>query len=142
MFKVDYFRVDQNLMYLIQNVTKQSTADILCYFNNLALNIAEDYVSRHPTKRINKTLAWHYKDSFIPYKLEVYTWYNEEINKNTLRKLYITVNFPIKRDCIDAAKMMDSIVEYGLNLDGSEQLPNFEKPFTRVPAGFKKLLHE
>lgn len=141
MFKVEYFTVDQNLMYLLQSLTKENTAVILDYFHSLGLQIAEDFSSRKPKKRINKTLQWHYKNSVVPYKLEVYTYYNQDL-EDSIIPLAIKVKFPASRTDIDVTKMIESIVETGLELDGSTQLPNFSSPYTRVPAGFKKLLHE
>jgi hypothetical protein len=140
MFKISDLHVDNNLMYLIQKVSKDKTGDILMYFYNISLSIAEDYASRHPKRRVDKTLEWHYRDTAVPYRLVVYTRYHEDFTSPVV-PLNVGVRFPTKRDMINVTEIMDSIVEQGLGLEGSTALPDFKEPRTRVPAGFKKLLH-
>ena len=140
MIKIAQVRADQNLMYLIQSVTKDSTGDILTYFYNLAMQIAEQCKDKYPDKRINKTLAWHYKDTQIPYSMEM--WTSPFDIDDMVRSVYVGIRFPTKRCVIDMTEAVNRMVECGLNLEGSEPLPNFEKPFTRVPAGFRKFIHK
>ena len=137
--KINGFIVDQNLMYLIQSITKNPTADILCYFHNLVIKITEEYLDKNKgTKKLyKKTLRWHYPDTDIPYKMEL----RGDMIAGSCR-LYISVAFPTKKDHIDVTSVMNTVVENILGLEGSEALPLFNKPQTRVPAGFRKSLHK
>jgi len=148
-FTIKTFDVDQNLMYLIQKVTGQSTNQILSYFYGIASGVAETYLQKKRlANRINKQLEWHYEgfDS-IPYKLVVYSDWSgyrgfDSKDDSKVKQLYVSVNFPKSSTRIDVTAMINSIVESSIGLDGSEPMAPFPKPKTRVPAGFKKLIHE
>ena len=141
MFKVEELNIDRNLAFVIQSITKEPTANIIEYFHALALHVAEEYHNSKPENRINKVLEWHYKNTVLPYKMEVYTSYNERFDQ-AVTELYVRVNFPKKRNDIDVTEMLDTVLEVGLGLEGSVSLPPFPAPQTRVSAGFKKFLHK
>lgn len=139
------FRADSNMLYLIQNLTKESSNSILSYFHDMALSIADHYVTRQCELnkrpiRINKTLKWHYKDTCIPYRLSVYSWSPDQ-NKLSM-PLFVSLAFPPAAEHIDVTSMLNSTVENIFGLEGAVELPPFERPNTRIPSGFKKLLHK
>lgn len=140
-FRIASFSMDRNLAYVIQNITGDSTTDILSYFHQMAINIVENYAEKKPKHRINKTLEWHYKGTVLPYKLVVYSSYHEKFDQAVV-PLYLYVNFPKKKDDVDVTEMINNVVECGLGLEGNEPLPKFGQPNTRVPAGFKRFLHK
>ena len=140
-FKVTNFQLDQSLMYLIQQTTKHPTTEIMGYFYNLAVHIAEIAHSKQPDKRyIMKVLDWHYEGTNIPYRLDVFG--GSQLEEDGLRHIRIKVKPLVKNSFYEVTDIMNSIVENGLGLDGCAPLPEFKKPPTRVPAGFKKFLHE
>ena len=140
MFKVSRFVADENLMYLIQSVTQESTEDIIGFFHNTALKIAEDSIrdlsSRNKEiKTLNKVYRWNYKNTIVPFKMDVYTRYGENFAKLII-DLYVTIKFPETKKYIDITNMMSISVENSLGLEGASNLPKFNKPKTRKPRGF------
>lgn len=141
-FTITDFVVDSNLMYLIQKVTGHSTDKILSYFFGTASGVAETYLKKkNLARQVNKTLEWHYEGfDAIPYRIKVLSRW---LPADTIHiKLYVSVEFPKNNAYINVTDMMNSIVESSIGLEGSEPLPNFPSPRTKVPAGFKKLIHE
>jgi hypothetical protein len=136
MTRIENFVVDENLMYLIQQVTGDTTEDILFYFFNLASSIIEETFAKSRARQYHRTLGWHYRSTAVPYKLEIYgSWMDKS-------KIYVGVKFPQSRSDVDVATMVNNLVERGLQLDNAESLPKFENPKTKIPQGFKRLLHD
>jgi len=144
-FTFKTFSVDSNLMYLIQKVSGHTTEQILSYFYSMAHGVSENYMKKKRlANAINKTLQWHYQGfDCIPYKLNVYSHWNRGGHENeTTVGLYVTVNFPKNSSNIDVAEVLNTIVESSIGLDGSQSMEPFPRPMTKVPAGFKKFIHE
>ncbi len=135
------FDVDSNLMYLIQNITGHSTNQILSYFYSMATSMTDHYLKKNKIARyINKQLKWHYEGyPSIPYNIQVYS---AAVKDELSIGLYISVKFPKSTTTIDVADMVNKIVESSIGLEGSEPMPPFDKPITKVPAGFKKFIHD
>lgn len=141
-FKVDYFKYNSDLMFLIQQITSESAEDILLYFYSAALEIAEATIETQKIKKkklkVNKTFKWFYKDTKIPFKLSVYTRWGETFGLAYV-PLYIVVQFGGSIKYANSEEILNTVVEKGLDLSGSSSLPKFVQPATRVPVGCKKL---
>lgn len=140
-YTIKSFEVDENLMYLIQKASGHSTEQILSYFNRMCTGVIETYLNKKALPSYaRKELLWHYEGlDYVPYKLSMRS--STTVAQNIL--WYVSVNFPPKaRSDVDMAEAMNSLIETTIGLEGAEPMAPFPKPRTRVPAGFKKFIHD
>lgn len=155
--KVDgNFRTDNFLMYLIQEVTKLGTADILGFFADLSKVVAEEgvhFMHEQGTSSMRKQIFDFFPGTCIPFCLKV------EGNKNDGRRYdhttrqyiegelgvrhgnyYAVVGFPSATTTVDQTKLADIIMEKAIL--GACDMPAFEKPDTKCPKMCKDLMKE
>ena len=133
------FTIDKNLAFLIQHATNDSTKDILAYFYELGRFVAEESISSSRAHQIVKNVVLMYKDTAIPYRLEVHSNYGWQ-NADSVR-IYMQISFPKQKSNYDCSELLNSIVEDGLGLTGDEiqSMPKFEKPTFKTPIFLRDL---
>lgn len=140
-YSINYvnFALDKNLAFLIQQVTGDSTREILSYFYSLATFTAEQAVKESKARHISKKVILMYKDTSIPYKLEIYSGY--QWRKNKVVDFQVNLRFPQESAHVDCKNLMNEIAELGLGLISEEThpLPKFEKPTFQTPRFLKQL---
>lgn len=143
LYRIDTFKVDSNLMYLIQKTTGHSTEQILSYFQRMANGVIETYLTKKTLVRwIKKELQWHYEGfDHIPYKIHM-SAYGGNKDRPEGFKFYVDVTFPKSVDIVDITEVMNTLIETTIGLDGAKSMEPFPAPRTKVPAGFKKFLHD
>ena len=126
-------------MYLIQQVTKDSSGDIIMYFHHLATVIVEGRLKKKQDGMLNKNLTYTYRDSHIPYRMSVktYPWDN---GQDDYRTILVKVAFPQSLSEVDIASTIDKILESGLGLEGSTPVEPFLPPPIRIPLEVKSIL--
>jgi len=137
------FSADEALMYLIQQTTKLPTEEILGFFYDLGMKVAEMGIEKMEGRGIRKDIRDVFPGSNIPFKLLVkgrmqrqHTptgWANSGIFYGG-----IEVSFPDKSRGVDQRALLEKIVERSL-LDG-ESLPNFPQPASKTPKMYKDLI--
>lgn len=137
--KIVRFATDNNLMYLIQGVTKKPTQDILGYFHNMALVLTEESLKHTVASYLKRRLDFFYPDTPIPYRIEV-TSGNLRYNLEKPLEVHVSISFPKKTTFTDMTDLMAQFTEIGLGLVDGEDLPKFEQPATRIPRGMKNKL--
>jgi hypothetical protein len=139
MIEISSFEVNRSLMYLIQNVTGEKTRDILIYFYGMAQYVCEDAMDSSKAVRVNKNIVFTYKDSPIPFRMNIYSNHGLQQIRHSGGRLscYVAVNFPAKLDKFNMAGLMNEALEDGLGLGESRDLPLFPKPSLRVPKCLK-----
>jgi|GEM_PF-5264446 len=142
--KMGSFQVDNNLMFLIQSITKKPTQDILGYFYSTATTLTEEGLKHCVAQQFKRRLDYFYPGTDIPYRLEVWSGWQTLRGYNADRSkpldVSVSISFPKKPLMSDVADMITNFTEVGLGLTEGEDLPLFQKPATRVPRGMKKKL--
>lgn len=132
--KINKFKVDRNLAYLIQQITGESTEDILAHFLGIATYMGESAIQSKKAIRLNKELVLFYKETPIPYKLQVYAGWRDDMRY--LETAYVSVNvlFPKKARAMDVTDLITKVTEIGLGLiEEDNNLPKFDKPILKSP---------
>lgn len=140
--KLEQFAVDNNLMYLIQGVTKLPTQDILGYFYSMANTLTEEGLKHCKARQFKRRLDYFYPDTPIPFRLEVWSNYGSlplyrTGDVTSPLKVHVEVSFPKKAIYSDVSDMVTQFTEVGLGLVEGEDLPKFDKPATRIPRGMR-----
>lgn len=131
-FKVKFW-VDENLLYIMQQVTGDSTAKLVSYFQHLVIKTAEDHYSKK-SNQLNKTIRWLYGDK-VPYRLHMYSSSRSKTEVVASLKPYNLIRK------IDVKSILDQDAEYSLGLDGSTPVANIRPPVTKAPLNIKKYLN-
>jgi hypothetical protein len=134
-------------MYLIQQTTKQPTEEILGFFYDLGIKVAEIGFNNMEGRSIRKDIRDIYPDTNIPFRLLV-KGYGDRTYDSTTRKYVRTgkfhgtmeISFPDKAEYVDQQALVEKIFEK--TLLGAESLPNFPKPASRTPKMYKDLINE
>lgn len=131
-------------MYLIQQTTKLPTEEILGFFYDLGMKVAEIGIEKMEGRGIRKDIRDVFPGSCVPFKLLV---------KGRLQRQWmpgggygttdefwgsIEITFPDKSRSVDQKALLEKIVERSL-LDG-ESLPNFPQPANRTPKMYQDLI--
>ena len=136
--KMVSFRPDAGLMYLIQQVTKQPTDEILGFFYDFGKEVLIQGIDNMKSNQrsIRKDIRDFYPGTAIPFKMlvEASTW-----NKN-LSNCIIYVMFPDNPIYLKTEEMIELIMEK--QLLGASALPDFEEPRSRTPKMYKKLIEQ
>lgn len=139
------FHPDQGLMYLIQQVTKQSTDEILGFFYDFGKEVFILGVkAMKPNQReIRKNIEAIYPGTSIPFHLNVEggkRWGYNATSQDTPYRGTIHVKFPENTTYIDTSKLMEMIMEK--QLLGGSSLPDFEPPPSHTPKMYKALIQQ
>lgn len=138
------FAPDAGLMYLIQQVTKQSTDEILGFFYDFGKQVFITGVAnmKEHQRDIRKDIRALYPNTAIPFKMLVEGGkdrYNYHTKKSCMSgRIY--VQFPDNPSYIDTTKLIDMIMEK--QLLGGSSLPPFEEPKSRTPKMYKDLIEQ
>ncbi len=131
-------------MYLIQQTTKLPTEEILGFFYDLGMKVAEIGIDNMEGRGIRKDIRDNFPGSPVPFKLLVkgkkrrqYTpsgWTNTE-------EFYgeIEVTFPDVSRSVDQKALIEKIFERSV-LDAGDPLPEFPQPKTKTPKMYKDLI--
>lgn len=142
------FSADGSLMYLIQQTTKQPTEEILGFFYDLGVKVAEIGVDNMEGRGIRKDIRDVYPNSSVPFKLLVkgqmrHNFWDPNVKGYVNRRHFsghIEVTFPDQSRMVDQKALMEKIFEK--NLLGGESLPNFPQPQVKTPKMYKDLIEE
>ena len=129
------FCPDAGLMYLIQSVTKQNSAEIMGFFFDFGKAVLFEGVDKMTGKSIRKDIRDYYPGTAIPFKLLVETskWGSEAVKSGT-----IYVEFPDNTMYIKTDELMTMIFERAVL--GSSGIPDFEQPKSKTPKMYKDLI--
>ena len=133
------FSADEALMYLIQQTTKLPTEDILGFFYELGVKVAEIGYKNISGRSIRKDIRDIFPHSNIPFKLLV-TGFRRSQGLETYFRGSIEVSFPDSSRKVDHQALLEKIIEKTL-LDG-ESLPDFPRPVSKTPKMFKDLMKQ
>lgn len=142
--KVSKFKLDSNLGYLIQQITKEPTQEVVGHLLGLASYMAEEKVKKSKARSLNTDLVLFYKDTSIPFKINVWCFRLNQYDH--VVPVTVTVSFPKETASVDVTELLNVITEVGLGLsvepDAANQIPPFEKPTLKSPAFLKELRKE
>lgn len=143
-YRIENFKVDNNLMYLIQKVSGHSTEQILSYFHRMASGVIETYITKKTlADYIKKELHWHYEGfGYIPYKMTASAYAGKHREHADGFKFHVDVAFPRSTEYVDITEAMNTLIETTIGLDGAKSMEPFAAPRTKIPAGFRKLIHD
>lgn len=131
------FSPDAGLMYLIQSVTKQNSAEILGFFYDFGKAVLLKGVEEMEGKSIRKDIRDYYPGTAIPFKLLVkaHKWGSDAVRSGS-----IEVDFPDNSMYIKTDDLMDMIMER--ELLGTSGLPDFEQPKSKTPKMYRELIQQ
>lgn len=143
------FNTDEFLMYLIQDVTKLPTSDILGFFADLGKNVGDEgvhFMYENGTSSMRKEIFDFFPGTSVPFSLNVegskHSYYRQDNTPSDKRKgyYYIKVGFPRSSCSIDEVELSNIIMEKAIL--GACDMPNFEKPDPKCPKMYKDLMAE
>lgn len=148
--KMISFSPDNGLMYLIQNVTKQSSDEILGFFYDFGKQVLIIGIDNMEGKSIRKQIEGLYPGTVIPFKVLVkgrkqdYAWDDASRKYINLKEPayngHIEVTFPDNPTYLNTEKLMELIMEK--ELLGGSSLPDFEAPKSRTPKLYRELIKQ
>lgn len=149
------FNFDMYLMYLIQDVTKKSSVDILAFFNDLARAVANIGVEKRTGSGIRKDIHNFFPGTSIPFKMLVKghkQWNRGNYNRQTgkfegeEKQIFgcrVEVMFPESHLYMSEeqlGKISEALMERELLGGDGMSLPNFERPDPKTPKLYKDLM--
>lgn len=146
------YTFDAFLLYLIQDVTKRPTAEILNFFNELGKAVSEIGTEKRTGSGIRKDITDYFPGTSIPFHMLV-KGHKRNQNWNNQTKMYegisefmmcyVEIGFPDKAMHIKAQDLDEiavAIMEKAL-MDGEEvNMPLFVKPEFKSPKMYKSLM--
>lgn len=137
--KVREFKLDKALGYLIQNITGDSTQEILGYFYGISQFVVDDINKSSRARWLDKNIILFYKETPITYRLRI-SGSGPSSKYSDKPSVSIDVTFPKENSSFDLTNLMDAIVESGLGLSTEENtMPLFEKPMFKTPKSLRKV---
>ena len=144
------FNFDSFLMYLIQDVTKRPSAEILNFFNELVVQVAEMGFNNKKGRGIDKRIDDYFPDTAIPFHVRVkgrksyggnHWRTGEEVQEHYYA--YAEVGFPqcatyIKEDLLKDIQV--ALMEKALLGGDDIDIKPFEKPPIRSSKMYKSLM--
>jgi hypothetical protein len=135
--KMREFTLDRSLGYLIQNITKDSTQEILGYFHGIAQFVIDDLSKSSKASWFDKNIVLFYKETAISFRIRLRgrgTAYSD-------REPYIDVDvtYPKETEEFKVTDLMNAVVEAGLGLADDQNLPLFERPELKTPRCLRKV---
>jgi hypothetical protein len=131
---VKEFKIDNNIAYLIQQSTGDTTQEILGYFYGIATFVGEDIAKSSRASFLNKDIILYYKETPIPYRLQIHGG-----NPREKVDMRIDISFPKLTTVQNVTELMDKVVEAGLGLIEEEEMPKFTKPNLKTPRCLKSV---
>lgn len=136
--RVKEFKVDKAIGYLIQNITGDSTQEILGYFYGIATFVLEDINKTSKATWLDKNIILFYKETPITYRIRI-TGPGPTSRYSEKPSVGIDVTFPKENSSFDVTELMNAVVESGLGLTEEENMPKFEKPILKTPRSLRKI---
>lgn len=136
--KVKSFRVDKALGYLIQNITNDSTQEVLGYFYGIAQFVIDDINKSSRAAWLDKNIILFYKETPITYRIRI-TGSGPASRYSDKPSVGIEVTFPKENSAFDVTELMNAVVESGLGLADEQNMPRFEKPELKTPKALRKV---
>ncbi len=132
-------------MYLIQQTTKLPTEEILGFFYDLGMKVADIGIENMEGRGIRKDIRDVFPGSCVPFKLLVKgrkqrQWTPSGYSNTENFHGQIEVTFPDRSRSVDQKVLVEKILERTL-LDG-ESLPDFPAPQIKTPKMYKDLIEE
>lgn len=128
-YKVLRFDVDRNLGYLIQQITKDPTQEILAYFYGIASFVMDDILKNSKASFISKDVVLYYKDTPITFKIQL----NGSNPRGENVYVRICITFPKTSENFSTTDLMTHALESGLGLIDEENMPEFQRPNLKSP---------
>ena len=129
------FKINSGFIFALKSITNESENDIVSYFTDLGIRILNDCFSkRYPPRRCLREVVLLYKQTNMPFRLEVWTSYlsyDGFSSKNDPARAYISVSFPKESTTIPGKEVLDMIAERGLSLC-DDQLLTATKPIEKT----------
>ena len=139
MLKIREFKVNKSLAYLIQQVTKDSTQEILGYFYGISTFVIDDVYRKSKANYVNKDIVLFYKDTAISFRLRIYCGGIPASSSPDRKTQDVAVSFPNSEESQNITELMTKIMESGLGLIEEEEMPRFDKPILKSPACLRKV---
>lgn len=139
--KVREYKVDTNLGYLIQQITNDSTQEVLSYFYSISQFVIANLAAKSKASWLNKDIILFYKDTPISYRIQISgtgPGYRMD-DKDYEPSVSISVKFPNKSEEQDVANLMNAVVESGLQLTDEQNMPAFERPELKTPKCLREV---
>lgn len=139
--KIKSFRVDKAIGYLVQNITGDSTQEILGYFYGITQFVVDDINKSSRARWLDKNIILFYKETPITYRIRITgsgptsrsSRYSDTPSVN------VEVTFPKENSSFDVTELMNAVVESGLGLADEQNMPRFEKPELKTPKALRKV---
>lgn len=137
--RFEKFSFDNNLAFLIQQVTGDSSREILSYFYELANFMADSSIKESTARSLNKSVILTYKNTSIPYRLDI--WSRWQWQEKDIVPIYVDLRFLKESNNLDCTNFANELVEIGLGLASEQTLvmDKFEKPTFKTPRFLKQL---
>ncbi len=131
--------VDSFLLHLIQQTTKESSVEILAFFNGLGKEISRIGADnrKKENQSIRKVIHDFYPNTAIPIEILVKGRAWGHLEKRTFSAT-VEVSFPTKIAYFNSQEIDEAMIER-LILNGDD-MPPFERPATKTPKMLKKLM--
>ena len=139
--KAKSFDVDRNLGYMIQQITGDSTQEILGYFLGVAQFVMEDIGKKSKATWLTKDIVLFYKETSIVFRLTIAgsgPGSSTNASKSTI-EVNVNVAFPKTTERHNVTKLMDAVVESGLGLADDTNMPLFERPNLKTPRCLREV---
>lgn len=138
--QISSFKFDNGLGYLIQQVTKESSEDILGYFAGMAQFVVDDLSAKSKASWISKDIILFYKETPITFRMTIQgtgpgRYYEGERGPS----VSVCIGYPKSLEGQDIKGLLEAITEVGLGLRDPGTTPAFEKPELKTPASLRKM---
>lgn len=147
-----HYKFDSFLLYLIQENTKRSSAEVLNFFNELGKQVADIGSENRTGKGIRKNITNYFPGTAIPFNMTV-KGYKRNLHWNPQTRRYeevgevlscnIEVGFPDKKMSVktqDLDSIAVSLMEKALLGGEDPNIPPFAKPEIKTPKMYKALM--
>lgn len=136
--RIKSFRVDKAIGYLVQNITGDSTQEILGYFYGITQFVVDDINKSSRARWLDKNIILFYKETPITYRIRI-TGSGPTSRYSDKPSVSVEVTFPKENSAFDVTELMNAIVESGLGLADEQNMPRFEKPELKTPKALRKV---
>lgn len=134
--KLSTFSIDRNLGFLLHKTTGDSRDQIMSYFHDIAVSTVVDATeSTTGLTKIDKNICLLYKDTFIPFKMNVYgmSWNSSDM------KVRANVYFYSSKETYSWNEVEADVAESSLGLKDSFPEEGFPAPKLRAPRFLKEV---
>ncbi len=150
-----YYQFDAHLLYLVQEVSKRPSAEILNFFNELGKQVCDIGIENRTGRSIRKNLVEYFPGTSIPFRMLVKGYKSRQYRQHPpgggayaaedeeFMSCYIEVGFPDKKLHVKSQDLDDiavQLMERAL-LGGDEvKMAPFIRPEIKTPRMYKALM--